>query len=51
MHVKSNTSKPESGGNGSQGENGDGHLLCEAPEGPLAAKGACHFFPIGPKVK
>jgi len=26
-------------------EKGDRHLLCEAPEGPLAAKGACHLFP------
>jgi len=23
---------------------GDRHLLCEAPGGPLAAKGACHLF-------
>jgi len=24
---------------------GGRHLLCEATEGPLAAKGACHLFP------
>jgi len=31
-------------------EKGDGHVLCDAPERPLAAKGACHLFPVNPSA-